>query len=318
MSGAAPRRRLRRVLADRIHRFIGRSRALSRAYLGGLSFICRNIASAAFADNTAALLARPYWPDITFHPRRVILGSTTEVRLTPHFGEFDWEALFRRRLGYEQAVFRWLEANVCADYDAVVEIGANVGVYTVFLGLLARRNAGGRLRSVFSFEPSPRAFARLSENLACNGLPSDRAFRLAVGARAGFETLYEPAGHLTNGSLVEDFARIFSPTVRETPVCVVTPDQLEALLVGHERILFKIDVEGYEPELLRAFAGVAERLRPDFLIEVLEGAAGQLEALEHLADYERLLIGDEGLVRHERLFADRTRRDWLLRRADSR
>jgi FkbM family methyltransferase len=308
-----PPLRMRRILADRVHRQISRSRTLSQAYLSSLSFVCRNLAPATFTDKAAAVVSRPYWPKIQFRPRRVTVGLNTELWITPHIGSLTWEALFQRRLSYERPVFSWLETAAIDHYDAVVEIGANVGLYTVFLRVLTQRAGNHRLRRVISFEPSATAFAQLAENLACNGLTAADAFPLAVAAQSGFQTLYEPAGHLTNGSLVEDFARIFSSTVTKTAVFAVTPDQLEDLLREHERVLFKIDVEGYEPKLLPAFAGLVARRRPDFLIEVLDGAADLLEAIGFLAGYERFLIEDGGPARHDHLFADPAHRDWLLR-----
>ena len=38
------------------------------------------------------------WPEFDFAPRSVVLGKTTEIRLIPHIGEFDQQALFSRRL----------------------------------------------------------------------------------------------------------------------------------------------------------------------------------------------------------------------------
>jgi hypothetical protein len=68
-----------------------------------------------------------------FGPRFVSLGSDTTVRIIPHIGEFDEEALFAKQLSYEAPVFAWLERNAVTTYDLIIEIGANIGIYIIFL-----------------------------------------------------------------------------------------------------------------------------------------------------------------------------------------
>src|SRR5262249_17914416 len=126
------------------------------------------------------------WRQITFRPRSVVVGARTEVLLTPHIGEFDWAVLFGRRLNYEQPVFCWLEQNVNEHYDAVIEIGANVGVYSVFFDALIKANPDSRLRTVIAFEPALEPYTRLLENLKANGAAFVLPFRTAIADGTGF------------------------------------------------------------------------------------------------------------------------------------
>ena len=72
------------------------------------------------------------WPEIAFAARSALVSVRTEIRLIPHLGEFDQVVSFKKRLDYETPVFCWLERNA-VDYDLVIEIGANIGVYSVQL-----------------------------------------------------------------------------------------------------------------------------------------------------------------------------------------
>src|SRR5262249_13282893 len=155
------------------------------------------------------------WPQIGFAPHSVVVGTHTEIKLIPHLGEFDQAALFNKRLDYETPVFCWLEQNAVA-YDLVIEIGANIGVYSVFLDALIKSRPDARLKRVIAFEPALEPFGRFLENLRVNQARFVVPFRAAVANGTAFRSFFEQKDHLTNGSLVSQLAGIFSPVVRET------------------------------------------------------------------------------------------------------
>src|SRR5262249_23088870 len=143
--------------------------------------------------------------------------------------------------------------NRMAGYRSVIEIGANVGVFTVFFSdWLKRLQPGGK---VFAFEPSPRAYQRLLENIKANDCGNVVAVNCAVGGSTGFFPFFEPEDHLTNGSLDAQFAGQFSSVLNATPVLVVAGDLLETLPGLEEPILLKIDAEGAEAQILRSLEG---------------------------------------------------------------
>ena len=283
------------------HAAIAKNRTLAGLYFAIVSAGSRRLLNTKASAQIRNLLLRRgvQWPPLQFAARRVIVGTDTEIRLIPHLGEFDEEALFRRRLSYEQPVFRWLEHEAADRYDLVIEIGANVGVYSVFLAALAAKRTEGRLKRIIAFEPALEPF------------------RAAV-ADGGFRTFYEPRGHLTNGSLLADFAGNFSPDVAEALVHAIAPTELACFFEGDPSVLLKIDVEGYEAQLLSGLSGILAEHHPDMIIEVLAGTVESLEHSEPLAGYDRYLIASGGLEQQPRLSAHPTYRDWLLRWPGSR
>ncbi len=298
-----------------LQRYIARSKRLSRLYFQTLSFLSRRALPSPVARRVEALACHPSinWPHMSFRPLPVTVGSRTKIRLIPHIGEADQSALFRNRMDYESEVFEWLEREA-GQYDAIIEIGANVGMYTVFFDALAKTSAHPRPHNIFCFEPSPKAFERLSANLAANGCKHVTAQRAAVGQRSGTMEFFEPEGHLTNGSLVRSFAGLFSTSIATTQVEVRGPEHIVALLERYPKVLLKIDVEGYEPELLDALQDAILEFRPHLVVEVLSETVDRLNQLGWLGECElshlRLKSGPKTCAH---LVCDSDCRDWVIR-----
>jgi FkbM family methyltransferase len=248
------------------------------------------------------------WPNITFRPRTVRVAGV-EILLIPHFNEFDLDCMFTKTLDYEPTSFRWLALHA-GEFDAVIEIGANVGVFTVFLDRVARRK-GSHLKHIYAFEPSPLAFERLRSNVSANECSNATIFNVAVGEYGGLLSFYEPKDHLTNGSFNREFTARFSKAIEERLVPVIAAADLEELFRRHDRVLLKIDVETYEPQLISALETVLARYRPVIMVEVLAATADAIESAPWPRNYSRYLL-DEKLTEHSHFFADSENRDWLL------
>lgn len=155
--------------------------------------------------------------------------------------------------------------------DVFVDVGASIGTYT----LLASGVAGA---DALAFEPVPDTARRLSDNVVLNRLDARvQIRRTAVGASAGsarMTTSLRAANHIAisdRGSTVE--------------VPVTT---LDAELAGVHPTMLKIDVEGFEQEVLD---GANTVLRRDSLVAVL------LEDVGLSARYR------QGSGQHERMLA---------------
>jgi FkbM family methyltransferase len=282
-------------------------------YIEALSAVSRAIDNPAMGDRIRNSLFGPKWPSVDFRARRVTLGSHTTILLHAHLGEFDEAALFSRRLGdaSEDGCFRWLEKCAARDYETVIDIGANVGLYSLFLNALSKQ-PGSCLKEIFAFEPRREAYRRLLMNVAANAAEKITAYPLAIGNATGLQLFFEPEGHLANGSFSKEFASIFSDVVLERPVIVFDAKDLEFLFRKSKKILLKIDAENYEPQLLQAFSEIIVRYRPDIVIEVLAPVAEAIEVSPCLSDYNRFLITSDGLKQFAKLEASAYHRDWLL------
>jgi FkbM family methyltransferase len=256
-------------------------------------------------------------PDCEFTARQVILGQNTKVLLHPHLGEFDGESLFVKHLTYEASQFRWLESQASSNYDTVIEIGANVGIYSVFFDKLCK-HPNSRLKRIISFEPSQEAYRRLVANLNVNRARRVTALTAAIGIKSGFQMFYEPKGHLANGSLDRQFAQIMSNDIAAVPVMVLRAGDLKPFFENNERVLVKIDAEGFEAEILNAFGSIIRDYKPDFIIEVLPQTQVGIEACSALAGYRRYLLAERGPEPRATIEASPVWRDWLLSSDKSR
>lgn len=200
-----------------------------------------------------------------FHDRPRALENSPDFYLY-YFGT--WEPRLAR------ALRRLLKSG-----DTCADVGANVGWYTLLLSALV--GPGGR---VFSFEPDPRAFAHLVENLSLNpGAQNVLLEPAAVGATVGEARLYLGDSDLYSSLFVKS-----ERTVHVAPR-VTLDNYLFDRGVGNLEFV-KCDAEGAELEVFRGAKATLGRDRPPILqLEVnpeTAGAAGfhPRELLDWLAE----------------------------------
>lgn len=121
--------------------------------------------------------------------------------------------------------------------DGFVDVGANVGVYS----LLAASRVGAE-GVVHAFEPMQRAFDRLTENIAINGLRQVHPHRMALSDVTGMVRLTEPGDDALVGIAAAGMEG------GDEHVCCST---LDAVLGDAPISMIKLDVEGAEPLVLR-------------------------------------------------------------------
>jgi len=175
--------------------------------------------------------------------------------------------------------------------DCCYDVGANIGVYTLW--------AAGRVRltgEVHAFEPVPRTRATLARLVEQNGLTQVRLSSAAVAATAGTVGMrvYPDASGLAH--------QAFDGMEPQLTVSATTLD----LHASRHRPpdLVKIDVEGFELEVLRGAGELLRTCRPALLLEMLPshlarmGRARQAELVSLLAGagYQIFNLTRQGLA----------------------
>ena len=157
-----------------------------------------------------------------------------------------------------QNVLESYELPVLRPGDTVVDVGANIGVFTI---LFAR--AVGSSGQVVALEPNPTVYGYLAHNVARNSLSgSVRVLNVAAGERAGMARLEDRGWADTAGALTSSSSRSFQVRMEKLDSLLASP------AIGPIRLV-KIDTEGYERFVLEG--GAATLARTDVVIvEVID------------------------------------------------
>jgi FkbM family methyltransferase len=168
-----------------------------------------------------------------------------------------------------------------APSDILVDIGANVGMYTVW----AAKTRGVR---VFAFEPESQNFALLNRNLVGNQLSGRvSAYCAALSDRNGWSELHLSAFEMGGSchSLGEkvDFNHVPMVPAWSQGCVSVRLDDLIAQGVVQQPTHIKIDVDGFEPKVIAGAANaIADPRLQSLLIEVNQNLADHIEMVKSL------------------------------------
>ena len=174
--------------------------------------------------------------------------------------------------------------------DLVIDVGAHAGEYAGSL------RHGGYGNQILSFEPQAQMFARLQGAASADPLWDCR--RSAVGDAAGSTTLHVSGNDGFSSSIrpmatIHEEAAPESSYVDSETVSIVTLD--EAVAETHEhsnRLMLKIDAQGYESEVL---AGASAVVRASQIVELELGLVELYEGQALLTELV-LQMSESGFV----------------------
>lgn len=184
---------------------------------------------------------------------------------------------------------------LAANSNTIFDIGSNTGVYA----LLAK--AANPSAQVFAIEPLPRIYRILEKNNVINQF-NINCLNYALSDFDGEATFYDVdtlLGDVSSASLSKNF--------QQNQIELQVPVKKLASLVEELNLqqidLLKIDVETFEPQVLKGFQPYLQQFKPALLIEVLEDKIGaQIEAAVQNLGYLYFDIDDErGLFQKEHI-----------------
>jgi len=156
---------------------------------------------------------------------------------------------------YEEAELEYIGKRV-KNRAVAVDVGANIGNHTLYLSQKLR------FHHVYAFEPVPTTYEQLRHNIALNGLEQEvTTERLALGMSDGRATITEFDKTNIGGTRISADS---SGDIR-----VTTLDQY-GLNVWKELDFIKIDVEGFEENVVRGGLQTLEKFKPWLFIECNE------------------------------------------------
>jgi FkbM family methyltransferase len=140
--------------------------------------------------------------------------------------------------------------------DVALDIGAHIGVVTMLMARLV-----GQAGRIHAFEPNPFAADLLLTSLERNAITNVDVHRVALGATEDVLPLVVPPGHIGNASFLHPADA--GETV-EVPVRPLS-DVLDGVELTSIRLV-KLDVEGYEREVLIGAKSLFESVPPGAII----------------------------------------------------
>jgi FkbM family methyltransferase len=149
----------------------------------------------------------------------------------------------------------------CREGCTVVDVGANIGVTAVIAGLLVSTGC------VLALEPVPGTFEYLARNVTDSNLTNVKCFNKAAAAAEGHVRLVTRPGYSFAAFVGYDEVLARYTEYDEERVESITLDQLVANEELSRVDFIKIDVEGFELEVLRGSTRILERFQPAVLLE---------------------------------------------------
>ena len=220
----------------------------------------KHIKAFPFDDYEQHVVPRPPWSC----PLRGWVRCWSIWWRTPHIGRFWIEPPFRDIIKLTLAVGRIWEPHIVRNLQAHVvpgtvalDVGAYIGTHALLMGRLAGQ---GR---VYAFEPQRKIYRELRRNIELNGLANVTALRYAVGAETRIVEMNPSQADKIPG---------------ESGLSVGTGGERAELRpldsFGFRNVsLIKIDVEGFEDEVLAGAERLIRESRPVILLEILGGKA---------------------------------------------
>lgn len=209
------------------------------------------------------------------------VGLRDGTRMTmPRTSEMAWLTAFRG--AYDPALQQVLRSYI-APQSVVLDIGAALGLWTVPLA----KSAADCGSTVHAFEPYPGNHEWLRSNITTNGLENVTVEPCALGDKSG--TAFMTAERGSGNAAIDSYGSGDAEVPVRTLDDFAFPAPVSAV---------KIDVEGYELQVMRGASRLLDRDRPVILGEFnatwLQRRGEDLSGLmEELHDREYVIYGIE-------------------------
>ncbi len=209
--------------------------------------------SKIFRDDPGVQLAPGEWY-INFMGRKILLP------LRPSWSWLDWDTALSI-IGHDIEVKQTYAALVMSDQRPAIflDVGANYGMHSViFLSVGI---------PVIAFEPNPSCFSHFQTVCELNGL-TGRWEPVAIGNKAGSIELVYPEKETWLGSVSLDVV----PMLKKSDGVVTKQVPLKKLddylgEIPRDEVLIKIDVEGFEAEIIEGASQLLRDCKPQLIFE---------------------------------------------------
>jgi FkbM family methyltransferase len=178
---------------------------------------------------------------------------------------------------YEKGILLYLRS-ILKKGDCFVDVGANIGLMSIFAA-----ECVGREGKILAFEAHPKTAILLQENIELNGLKNIQVCQYALGSTEGKTHIYDNWQVNRGGaSLV-----VKTDASEAYEIDIHSMDQV----FPADRIpkAIKIDVEGFELEVLKGATETIRKHHPVLIVELSENRSNVHDSSVELIDFIKSL-----------------------------
>lgn len=232
--------------------------------------------------------------------------------------------IFWKGLGGYEGKSEFLFYALAKRSQNIIDIGANIGFYSL-IAAAANRNS-----RVYSFEPAEDVYCRLLKHIEINGSRNITPEAMVVSNNSNPIKFYVPEGKGIGLALAASTKKGWVTKTREVVMSSISLDEYKNRGGVGKIDLIKMDCEFHEKEVLEGMQDILKNDRPDILMEVLFQEAdgvgdcshycqsSEIEDIMKRHDYHFYLIGEDALIRMDRLEHNPDNRNYLFSSKKSR
>jgi FkbM family methyltransferase len=162
-------------------------------------------------------------------------------------------------------------------YD-VLDVGANVGLFSIQLELVRRFcRPDLTVDQYYLFEPVPSVFRCLRNNVTAAGIINCRRYEIALGEKNGPVAIALDPGNAGNNSLFDEAVPMQMPAHAQIAMETLSGLAQRECLEFPRPIILKLDVQGYEPQVVQGIDDEVWRRVEIAVIEITPRLLGKCE-----------------------------------------
>lgn len=195
---------------------------------------------------------------------------------------------------YEKGILHFIGNNFTG-HGCFVDVGANIGLMSVYT---ADKFSGAK---ILAFEAQPDTFELFKENISINNCSNIDARHCALGNENGTVTIYDN-WHVNRGG-----ASVVVSS-RNSKGSVVTLKKLDDAIEDIPVEMLKVDVEGFELEVLKGAQQTIQKYLPVIIVEISTQRINKHSSSSEIVDF----IEEQGNYRIYKLAGGKERRSKLI------